>query len=124
MLDARRVGVLHLLLGSLAWVLGVLLVAVAAETGVRLALREQKDRRRMHQQRFLGMLAVRLAAGLVILLIVFGTPSQTPTIIGLATAGLTVASEGFPAGVPGVVPADGTQRSARGGLGGDQGCGR
>jgi small-conductance mechanosensitive channel len=94
-LDARRVGVLHLLLGSLAWVFGVLLVAVAAETGVRLAFREQRDRRRMHQQRFLGILAVRLAAGLVILLIVFGMPSQTPTIIGLATAGLTVALKDF-----------------------------
>jgi small-conductance mechanosensitive channel len=94
-LDARRVGVLHLLLGSLAWVLGILLAAVAAETGVRLALREQRDRRRMYQQRFLGVLAVRLAAGLAILLIVFGTPSQTPTIIGLATAGLTVALKDF-----------------------------
>ena len=69
--------------------------AVAAETGVRHAFRDQKDRRRMHQQRFLGVLAVRLAAGLVILLIVFGTPSQTPTIIGLATAGLTVALKDF-----------------------------
>ena len=49
----------------------------------------------MHQQRFLGVLAVRLAAGLVILLIAFGPPSQTPTIIGLATAGLTVALKDF-----------------------------
>jgi small-conductance mechanosensitive channel len=95
LIDARRVGVLHLLLGSLALVFGVLLAAVAAETGVRHALREQKDRRRMHQQRFLGLLAVRLVAGLVILLIVFGPPSQTPTIIGLATAGLTVALKDF-----------------------------
>jgi len=84
-----------LLLGSLALVFGVLLAAVAAETGVRHAFREQKDRRRMHQQRFLGLLAVRLVAGLVILLIVFGPPSQTPTIIGLATAGLTVALKDF-----------------------------
>ena len=94
-LEARRVGVLHLLLGSLAWVFGILLGVVAAETAVRRAFREQKDRRRMHQQRFLGVLAVRLAAGLAILLIVFGTPNQTPTIIGLATAGLTVALKDF-----------------------------
>ena len=95
LLDARRLGVLHLLLGSLALVFGILLCVVAAEAGVRHAFREQKDRRRMHQQRFLGMLAVRLAAGLLILLIVFGPPSQTPTIIGLATAGLTVALKDF-----------------------------
>ena len=95
LIDARRLGVLHLLLGSLALVLGILLVAVAAETAVRHAFRDQKDRRRMHQQRFLGVLGVRLAAALVILLIVFGTPNQTPTIIGLATAGLTVALKDF-----------------------------
>jgi small-conductance mechanosensitive channel len=94
-LDARRLGVLHLLLGSLAWVLGILLCGTAAEIGVRHAFREQKDRRRMHQERFLGVLAVRVAAGLLILLIVFGTPSQTPTIIGLVTAGLTVALKDF-----------------------------
>jgi small-conductance mechanosensitive channel len=95
LIDARRLGVLHLLLGSLALVLAVLLAAVAAEAGVRHTFRDQKDRRRMHQQRFLGLLAVRLAAGLVILLIVFGPPNQTPTIIGLATAGLTVALKDF-----------------------------
>ena len=86
---------LHLLLNSLALVFGILLCAIVAETVVRLAFRQQQDRRRMHQQRFLGVLTVRLAAGLLILLIIFGTPSQTPTIIGLATAGLTVALKDF-----------------------------
>jgi len=95
LLDARREGVLHLLLGSLALVFGILLCVVGAETGVRHAFREHEDRRRLHQKRFLGVLAVRLAAGLVILLIVFGPPNQTPTIIGLATAGLTVALKDF-----------------------------
>jgi small-conductance mechanosensitive channel len=95
LLDARRHGVLHLLLESLSLVFGVLLCVVAADAGVRHAFRDQKDRRRMHQQRFLGILAVRLAAGLLILLIVFGPPSQVPTIIGLATAGLTVALKDF-----------------------------
>jgi small-conductance mechanosensitive channel len=95
LIDVRRLGVLHLLLGSLALVLGILLAAVAAEAAVRHAFRDQKDHRRMHQQRFLGVLGVRLAAGLVILLIVFGPPNQTPTIIGLATAGLTVALKDF-----------------------------
>jgi small-conductance mechanosensitive channel len=95
LLDARRRGVLHLLLESLALVLGILLFAVVAETGVRHAFRDRTDRRKMHQQRFLGILAVRLAAGVAILLIAFGPPSQTPTIIGLATAGLTVALKDF-----------------------------
>jgi len=38
---------------------------------------------------------VEVAAALVILLIVFGPPSQLSTIIGLATAGLTVAMKDF-----------------------------
>ena len=95
LIDSRRLGVLHLLLQSLALVFGILLCAIVAETVVRLAFREQRDRRRMHQQRFLGVLAVRVAAGVLILLIIFGTPNQTPTIIGLATAGLTVALKDF-----------------------------
>ena len=40
LLDARREGVLHLLLGSLALVFGILLCVVGAETGVRHAFRE------------------------------------------------------------------------------------
>lgn len=95
LLETRRRGVLHLLLESLTLVLGILLCMVAAEAVVRRALRDQTDRRRLHQQRFLGKLAVRVGAGLLILLIVFGPPNQTPTIIGLATAGLTVALRDF-----------------------------
>jgi len=95
LLDGRRRGVLHLLMGSLGLVWGILLCVVAAESAVRRTFAEQKDRRRTHQQRFLGVLAVRVAAALLILLIVFGPPSQAPTIIGLATAGLTVALKDF-----------------------------
>jgi len=62
---------------------------------VRRAFREQKDRRRTHQLRFIGTLAVRLAAGVLLALAVFGPPNQTPTIIGLVTAGLTVALKDF-----------------------------
>jgi small-conductance mechanosensitive channel len=94
-LEARRRDVLHVMLWSFVWVLGILLAMVVAESGVRHAFRDEKDRRRVVQQRFLAALAVRAAAGVAILLIIFGTPSQTPTIIGLATAGLTVALKDF-----------------------------
>jgi len=94
-LETRRRAVLHVTLWSFAWVLGILLALVAAEMGVRQAFRDEKDRRRMVQQRFLAALAVRTVAGVAILLLIFGTPSQTPTIIGLATAGLTVALKDF-----------------------------
>jgi len=40
-------------------------------------------------------LAIRLAGALLILLVIFGTPSQMPTIIGLTTAGMTVVLQDF-----------------------------
>jgi len=95
LLDQRRRAVVHAIVGSLAWIMGILLAVVVAETGVRRALRDGQDRRRTHQQRFLTTLAVRAAGTVIILLIIFGAPSQTPTIIGLITAGLTVALKDF-----------------------------
>jgi small-conductance mechanosensitive channel len=93
--DTRRLSVLHRLMRSLAWVFGVLLLAVLAESGVRRALAVHPDRGRGHQQRFLVRLGFRLAGAVAILLIIFGPPSQTPTIIGLTTAGLTVVLKDF-----------------------------
>jgi small-conductance mechanosensitive channel len=40
-------------------------------------------------------LAIQFVTFLLILLVVFGTPSQMPTILGLATAGLTVVFQDF-----------------------------
>ena len=95
-LEGRRRSVLHMLLRSLAVVLGILLAVLLLERAIRYAFRgEPKDRRRLHQKRFLAVVGVRLAGGALILLMIFGTPSQTPTIIGLATAGLTVVLKDF-----------------------------
>ena len=94
-LETRRRGVLHLLLQSLAMVIGILLVAVALEIAVRHAFRDQQDRHRLHQKRFLASLGIRVAGAVIVLLIVFGPPGQMPTIIGLATAGLTVVLKDF-----------------------------
>jgi small-conductance mechanosensitive channel len=93
--ETRRAAVGRLLLHSLALVFGVLLLAVLAESAIYRIFRDHKDRRRRHQQRFLISLGARLLALGAILLIAFGTPSQTPTIIGLATAGLTVVLKDF-----------------------------
>jgi small-conductance mechanosensitive channel len=95
LIHGRNRDVLRLLLSSLSLIFGVMLVAVFAETASHRAFRDAKDRRRGHQHRFLVSLGIRLCALVVILLIIFGTPSQTPTIIGLATAGLTVVLKDF-----------------------------
>jgi small-conductance mechanosensitive channel len=55
----------------------------------------QTDRKRLHQVRVMAGVAVQVAALVLILLVLFGPPSQVSTIIGLATAGLTVVLRDF-----------------------------
>lgn len=92
--DGRRQGVLHLLLGSLGAILGILLGALLATRGIRHTF-QQADRRRLHQLRLISTIAVQVVALLLILLIAFGPPTQLSTILGLMTAGLTVVMKDF-----------------------------
>jgi small-conductance mechanosensitive channel len=93
--EARRRGVIHQLLWSFAIVFGILLGAALLEMAALHSLLDQQDRRRLHQQRLLITLGIRAAAVLVVLLFIFGPPGQMPTIIGLATAGMTVVLRDF-----------------------------
>jgi small-conductance mechanosensitive channel len=88
--------VLHLLLRSFALIAFILLCLVLFDALVhRLVERPWLDRRHMHTLRMIFKLAIRLAGALLILLVIFGTPSQMPTIIGLTTAGMTVVLQDF-----------------------------
>ena len=49
----------------------------------------------MYSRRILLTLGIQLIGLLLILVIVFGTPRQMPTIVGLTTAGLTVVLQDF-----------------------------
>jgi small-conductance mechanosensitive channel len=51
--------------------------------------------RRMHTMKTIALLAVQVVSLLMVLLVIFGTPSQMPTILGLATAGVTVVFQDF-----------------------------
>jgi small-conductance mechanosensitive channel len=95
LVEGRRTGIARLMLHSLSWIFGVLLLAVLVETALHRALHDGNDRHRSHQRRFVVSISVRLAAILAILLIVFGPPSQLSTVIGLITAGLTVVLRDF-----------------------------
>jgi small-conductance mechanosensitive channel len=53
------------------------------------------ERRRKRTLRTILNLAIEVTALLLILLVVFGPPSQIPTILGLATAGVTVVFQDF-----------------------------
>jgi small-conductance mechanosensitive channel len=93
--ETRRRGVLHLLLGSLAAVLAILLTVVATDRAIRRALGQETNRRRLRTLRVMADVGVQFAGVVLILLIVFGPPSQMSTMIGLATAGLTVVLKDF-----------------------------
>jgi small-conductance mechanosensitive channel len=60
-----------------------------------LARRTLLDRRRQQTLHFVLSFSVQLVGALLILIVIFGTPRQSPTIIGLATAGLTVVLKDF-----------------------------
>ncbi len=94
-LHSRRTGVLHLLLQSLAVVFAVLFAAVLVNGAIGRKLRNQSDRRRLHQLRVIARLAVQVVTAVVILFLVLGPPTQLATILGLATAGLTVVLKDF-----------------------------
>lgn len=90
----RQRAVLHLLLRSLAAILATLLAALLLNTAMHHAF-HGTDRRRLHQLHVIARITLQVAALLMILLILFGPPSQLSTTIGLITAGLTVVMKDF-----------------------------
>ncbi len=90
----RQRAVLHLLLQSLATIIAVLLITVLLNRIFHHAF-QQRDRRRLRQLRMIARIALQLAAVFVILLIVFGPPTQLSTAIGLVTAGMAVVMKDF-----------------------------
>jgi small-conductance mechanosensitive channel len=86
----------HLTLRSLATVAFILICAILLEAvGTNLLERRKLDRRRMQTLRTILRLSVQLVGLVCVLLVTFGVPSQISTILGLATAGLTVALQSF-----------------------------
>lgn len=87
---------LHLILQSLAVVALLLMLIILLDALVqRLLSRPTLDRRRMHTLRTILKLGIQLLGVTVVLMFVFGAPSQISTILGLTTAGLTVALQDF-----------------------------
>jgi len=91
----RRAEALHVILRSLAVVFAILLVTVVTDQGIRQAFIRLADARRLYQLRLMSTIAVQLVAAGLILLVVFGPPNQVSTILGLATAGLTIVLKDF-----------------------------
>lgn len=86
----------HLLFQSFAVIAFLLLCASLLSAFIRMMLdRSKMEQRSLHTLRTIAHLAVQFVTLVLVLLVIFGTPSQTPTILGLATAGLTVVFQDF-----------------------------
>jgi small-conductance mechanosensitive channel len=88
--------VLHLILQSVALIAFLLLCGALLSAGIRKLLdRLHLDRRNLITLRTIAALAVQSVTILLVLLVIFGAPSQLATILGFVTAGLTVVFQGF-----------------------------
>jgi len=86
----------HLILQSLALIAFIVICIILCDALVRwLIANPALDRRQTHTLRSVLQLGIQVAGGLLILLVVFGWPQQMSTVLGLTTAGLTIAMQDF-----------------------------
>ena len=87
---------LHLILQSTAVIVLILIGMMLGDALVRrLMSRPSLDRRQAQTLRMILELAVQVMGALLILILIFGAPHETPTILGLTTAALTIALQDF-----------------------------
>ncbi len=88
--------VLHLILRSFALILFILICMVVCDAIVRKVMAHPAlDRRQSQTLRSIFQLGIQVIGVVLILLVIFGMPKETPTILGLATAALTVVLQDF-----------------------------
>ncbi len=86
----------HLILVQTVWILVILILSILLNAAVkRLTERESLDRRRTRTLSRIARLVIQVITFLAVLLVIFGPPDHISTVIGLATAGLTVALQDF-----------------------------
>ena len=94
--EIQRKIVVHLILQSLALIAAICLFVILAGWALQLALEKVvHDPRQKQTLKTVLNLGTQLVGLLLILLTIFGVPRQMPTILGLATAGLTVVFQDF-----------------------------
>ena len=88
--------VAHLILDSLIQIAIIVIVTGLASKAVKAGLsRFSGDPRKAETLDTIISLAAQVLGALLILLVIFGPPQQMPTILGLATAGLTVVFQDY-----------------------------
>ncbi len=94
--EIQRKIVVHLILRSLALIAAICVLVILVGWSLQLALEKMvRDRRQKQTLKTVLNLGTQLVGLLLVLLIIFGVPQQMPTILGLATAGLTVVFQDF-----------------------------
>jgi small-conductance mechanosensitive channel len=94
--EIQRKIVVHLILQSLALIAAICMLVILASWVLQLALEKVvHDPRQKQTLKTVLNLGTQLVGLLLILLTIFGVPQQMPTILGLATAGLTVVFQDF-----------------------------
>jgi small-conductance mechanosensitive channel len=93
---SRDRALLHSLFVSFAWMLLIgLTIFVVDHFLERIFNRLEPDRKKLLTLRAVAQIATRATGVILILLIIFGLPSQMATVLALAGAGLTVALKDF-----------------------------
>jgi small-conductance mechanosensitive channel len=88
--------VIHLMLQSLGWIAGIVVLMLLVGWVLQAMLeRMSRDIRQKRTMRTILNLGTQVVGLVLILLVIFGMPRQMPTILGLATAGLTVVFQDF-----------------------------
>ena len=88
--------IIHLILQSLAVIAAICVLTMLAGWGLQVALeRVFRDRRQKQTLKTVLNLGTQVVGLVLVLLVIFGVPQQMPTILGLATAGLTLVFQDF-----------------------------
>ena len=94
--EIQRKIMVHLILRSLALIAAICMFVILAGWALQLALEKMvHDPRQKQTLKTVLNLGTQVVGLLLILLTIFGVPQQMPTILGLATAGLTVVFQDF-----------------------------
>ncbi len=96
LVNARAKGFLHQIFVSVFWVLLIGVLVMAANGLIqRLFAGVALEHREMHTMRALILFVLQALGVLLILLVIFGIPTNLATVLALAGAGLTVAMKDF-----------------------------
>ncbi len=93
--DLRLLNIEHRMLIFGAIILVMVLAVLAIDRAIRRAFAAHADRRRLQPTKVLVTIVVQFLGAMLVLLVIFGPPSQISSIIGLTTAGLTIALKDF-----------------------------